>query len=125
MRMEVGYQYARIHRSEWVQSGIVYISGSSFAEVLSLCNSGMIWVTLLKEDNYVGLGDKGSTAFLPTSTGALISQRYYCIDGTGGLFDEQYMYLFMNGTKGEDSVKTSPVFHRNSFRSGLNSFCSN
>lgn len=75
MLMEVGYQYARIYRSEGVQSGIVYISGSSFTEVLSLCNSGMIWVTLPKEVNYVGLGDKGSTAFLPTSTGALISQR--------------------------------------------------
>ena len=80
----------------FVQSDIVYVSGSSFSQVLSLFNEGIKLLALPKEVNYFGTATKGSVPFLKTSTGAFSSLRYYYIDGTGGLFDEHLTYLRLN-----------------------------
>ena len=80
----------------FVNSDIVYVSGSSFSQVLSLFNRGIRLVALTKELNILGKATKGSIPFLTTSTTALSSLQYYYIDGTGELFDEHYTYLRLN-----------------------------
>jgi hypothetical protein len=77
----------------FVESDIVYVSGSSFSQALSLFNRGIRIQALTKEINYFGTATKGSIPFLAASTGAFSSTRYYYIDGTGELFDEHYAYL--------------------------------
>jgi hypothetical protein len=80
----------------FVESDIVYVSGSSFSQVLSLFNRGIRIQALTKEINYFGTATKGSIPFLQASTGAFSSTRYYYIDGTGELFDQHYTYLRYN-----------------------------
>lgn len=77
----------------FVESDLVYVSGSSFSQVLSLFNRGIRLQALPKEINYFGTATKGSVPFLQTSTGAFSSLRHYYVDGTGDLFDEQYAHL--------------------------------
>jgi hypothetical protein len=79
-----------------VESDIVYVSGSSFSQALSLFNRGIRIQALTKEINYFGTATKGSIPFLQASTGAFSSTRYYYIDGTGELFDQHYTYLRYN-----------------------------
>lgn len=77
----------------FVESDVVYISGSSFSQVLALFNQGIRIQALPKEINYFGDAKKGSVHFLQTSTGSFSSLRHYYVDGTGELFDEHYAHL--------------------------------
>jgi hypothetical protein len=79
----------------FVESDVVYVSGSSLAQVLSLFNRGgtKSLIGLPKELNWSGQAKKGGVPFLQTSTGGSTSLRYYYIDGTGALFDEHQAYL--------------------------------
>lgn len=79
----------------FVNSDIVYVSGSSFPQVLSLFNRGVRLVALTKEVSF-SENPKGSIYFLTTSTNAFNSLQHYYIDGTGELFDEQLAYLGLN-----------------------------
>jgi hypothetical protein len=80
----------------FVESDIVYASGSSFSQVLSLFNQGIRLLALPKEINWFGSATKGSINFLQASTTAYSSLRYYYFDGTGELLDEQYAHLRLN-----------------------------
>ena len=80
----------------FVESDLVYVSGSSFSQVLSLFNRGIRLQALPKEVNYFATATKGSVPFLQTSTGAFSSLRHYYVDGTGDLFDEHYAHLRLN-----------------------------
>ncbi|KAI2504723.1 hypothetical protein MHU86_9740 [Fragilaria crotonensis] len=74
----------------FVESDIVYASGSSFSQVLSLFNQGIRLLALPKEIHYFGTATKGSVHFLQASTTAYSSLRYYFIDGT------VRVYIFRN-----------------------------
>lgn len=80
----------------FVRSDLVYISGSSFSQLLSLFSQGIRLVAITKELNREGSATKGSVPFLSISTNGFSSLRYYYIDGTGELFDEHYAYLQVN-----------------------------
>jgi hypothetical protein len=78
----------------FIESDVVYVSGSSLAQVLSLFNrGGTKLIGLPKELNFHGQVKKGGMPFLQTSTGGFTSLRYYYIDGSGALFDEHQAYL--------------------------------
>jgi hypothetical protein len=78
----------------FVNSDIVYVSGSSFSQVLSLFNQGIRLVALTKELNRNLSGIvMGRVPFLCTNTQAFSSLRYYYIHETGKLFDEHYAHL--------------------------------
>jgi len=78
----------------FIEADVVYVSGSSLAQVLSLFNrDGIKLIGLPKELNWNGGIGKGEVPFLQTSTGGFVSLRYYYIDGSGALFDEHQAYL--------------------------------
>jgi hypothetical protein len=81
----------------FVESKVVYVSGSSFSQVLSLFQKegGVKLQALPKELNYWGKEGKGTVPFLRVSTGGFSSLRHYYIDGTGELFSEHFSYLRM------------------------------
>ncbi|KAI2505655.1 hypothetical protein MHU86_8803 [Fragilaria crotonensis] len=83
----------------FVKSDIVYVSGSSFSQVLSLFNRGIRLVAITKELHIEGTATKGQIPFLSTGTNVFSSLRYYYIDGTGGLFDEHYVHLRLTPPK--------------------------
>lgn len=76
----------------YVDSDLVYVSGSSFSQLLSLFNQGVRMVSLTKEFGMLKT-PKSSTKFLQTTTNAFNSLRHYYLDATGKLFDEQFSYL--------------------------------
>lgn len=89
----------------FVESDVLYISGSSFSQTLSLFNPRAIkLIALPKELNWHGQAKTGTVPFLQTHTNAFTSLKYYYLDGMGELFPEHYAFLRLNASS--DATQT-------------------
>ena len=77
-----------------VTADVVYVSGSSFSQIISMFNAKAIkLIAVPKELNWHGAKTTSQVPFLSTHVSAYSSLEYYYINVDGALYQEQLAYL--------------------------------